>query len=59
MNILDVQESGGAKEFLEQSVSHWRPRVVEEINKIPLDTDGIWYSPIPLSLSIIIVALFY
>jgi hypothetical protein len=34
---MDVQEAGGAKEFLELSLNHWRPRVITEINKITVN----------------------
>jgi hypothetical protein len=37
---MDVEESGGAGAFFSASVRHWRPRVIEFIEKIPFDAEG-------------------
>jgi len=37
---MDVQETGGALPHLSRSLRHWRPRLADFIEKLPLDVDG-------------------
>jgi len=37
---MDVEETGNAKDYLIRCLSYWRPKVVELIEAIPLDTEG-------------------